>query len=229
MFIGHFGAGFAAKSAAPEVSLGTLFLAAQFLDLLWPTLLLLGVERVRVDPAATGINPLVFEHYPISHSLAAVAGWALLVGLGYLLIRRERRGAIVLALLVISHWLLDMIVHRPDLPLYPGSATRVGLNAWSSLPLTLAIEGSLFALGIFLYARVTSPADAIGKWGLAGLVMFLLVIYLGSLFGSPPPGAAAIAWVGQLQWLLVLWGYWIDRHRGVAMPETGTRPQSQPR
>jgi len=229
MFIGHFGAGFAAKSAAPEVSLGTLFLAAQFLDLLWPTLLLLGVERVRVDPAATGINPLVFEHYPFSHSLAAVAGWALLAGLGYLLIRRDRRGAIVFALLVISHWLLDMIVHRPDLPLYPGSAMRVGMNAWSSLPLTLAIEGSLFALGIFLYARVTSPADAIGKWGLAGLVMFLLVIYLGSLSGSPPPGAAAIAWVGQLQWLLVLWGYWIDRHRRVAMPETGTRPQSQPR
>ena len=216
MFIGHFGTGFAAKSVAPGISLGTLFVAAQFLDLLWPTLLLLGIERVRIDPDAGGINPLVFEHYPISHSLAAVAGWALLVGLVYLLIRRERRGAIVLGLLVISHWLLDVIVHRPDLPLFPGSATLAGLNAWSSLPLTLAIELPLFALGLWLYVRTTSPGDAIGRWGLAGLVVFLLVIYLGSVFGAPPPGTRAIAWAGQLQWLLVLWGYWIDKHRGIS-------------
>lgn len=223
MFIGHFGAGFAAKTVAPRVSLGTLFVAAQFLDLLWPTLLLLGVERVRIDPAATGINPLVFEHYPVSHSLLAALGWALLMGLGYRLVRRETRGAIVLGLLVVSHWLLDVIVHRPDLPLFPGSATRVGLNAWSSLPLTLAIEVSLFAIGLWLYVRTTSPADAIGRWGLAGLVIFLLAVYLGSLFGSPPPGVTAIAWAGQAQWLLVLWGYWIDRHRGVAVPRVETR------
>ncbi|HUT42166.1 MAG TPA: hypothetical protein VM011_12570 [Gammaproteobacteria bacterium] len=215
MFIGHFGAGFAAKSVAPNISLGTLFLAAQFLDLLWPTLLQLGVERVRIEPVAGGVNPLVFEHYPVSHSLAAVACWALLVGLVYLLIRREPRGAIVLGFLVISHWLLDAIVHRPDLPLLPGHDTLVGLNAWSSLPLTLVIEGSLFALGVWLYMRTTSPVDAVGKWGLAGLMLFLFVIYLGSLFGSPPPSVTAIAWAGQLQWLLVLWGYWIDKHRCV--------------
>jgi len=213
MFIGHFGAGLAAKKVASGVSLGTLFLAAQFLDLLWPTLLLLGVERVRIVPGATEVTPLVFTHYPVSHSLAAVAGWALLTGLVYLLIRKDRRGAIVLAALVISHWLLDVIVHKPDLPLYPGGAARVGLNAWSSLPLTLAIEVPLFALGVWLYARATAPVDGIGKWGLAGLVVFLFAIYLGNLFGGPPPGVAVIAWAGQLQWLLVLWGYWIDRHR----------------
>ena len=82
MFIGHFGAGFGAKSVAPKLSLGMFFIAAQFIDLLWPTLLLLGVERVQIAPGATTVTPLIFEHYPISHSLMAVLGWALVVGLG---------------------------------------------------------------------------------------------------------------------------------------------------
>ncbi len=213
MFIGHFGVGFGAKSVAPKVSLGTLFLAAQFLDLLWPTLLLLGVERVRIAPGATAVTPLLFEHYPVSHSLLAVVGWATLVGCIYLLLRRERIGAFVLGVLVISHWGLDAIVHQPDLPLFPGSATVIGLNAWSSLPITLVIEVSLFALGVWLYARATTPADSVGRWGLGALIIFLLVIYAGNLFGAPPPNAEVIAWAGQLQWLLVLWGYWIDKHR----------------
>ena len=216
MFIGHFGVGFAAKSVAPKVSLGSLFLAAQFLDLLWPTLLLLGVERVRIFPGATTVTPLLFEHYPISHSLIAVLGWAVLIAFLYLLLRRERIGAGVLGVLVISHWALDAIVHQPDLPLSPGSATVIGLNAWSSLPLTLAIEMTLFALGVWLYSRATSPKDAIGRWSFAGLVVFLLGIYAGNLFGAPPPSTEAIAWVGQLQWWLVLWGYWIDKHRHVS-------------
>lgn len=217
MFIGHFGVGFAAKSVAPRVSLGALFLAAQFLDLLWPAFLLLGVERVRIVPGATAVTPLVFEYYPVSHSLAAVLVWALLVGGGYLLIRRERIGALVLGALVISHWVLDAVVHQPDLPLFPGGATMVGLNAWSSLPITLAIEVPLFALGVWLYSRATSPADAIGRWGFVMLVVFLLAVYAGNLFGRPPPSTEAIAWLGQLQWLLVLCGYWIDKHRHVAV------------
>ena len=215
MFIGHFGVGFAAKSVAPRVSLGALFLAALFLDLLCATLMLLGVERVRIVPGATAVTPLVFEYYPVSHSLAAALAWALLLGGGYLLIRRERVGALVLGALVVSHWVLDAMVHQPDLPLIPGGTTMIGLNAWSSLPITLAIEIPLFALGVWLYSRATLPADAIGRWGFVALVVFLLAVYAGSLSGGPPPGGGAIAWVGQLQWLLVLWGYWIDKHRHV--------------
>lgn len=218
MFIGHFGVGFGAKSVAPKISLGSLFLAAQFIDLLWPTLLLLGVERVRIAPGITAVTPLAFEHYPVSHSLAAVLAWALLVVGAYLLLPRDRIGALLLGLLVLSHWGLDAIVHRPDLPLFPGSAVLIGLDAWSSLPLTLAIELALFALGVWLYSRSTSPSDAVGRWSFAGLVVFLLVIYAGNLFGPPPPSAAAIAWAGQAQWLLVLWAYWIDRHRRAAAP-----------
>jgi membrane-bound metal-dependent hydrolase YbcI (DUF457 family) len=219
MFLGHFGAGFGAKAIAPQVSLGWLFAAAQFIDLLWPTLLLAGVERVRIEPGATAVVPLVFEHYPVSHSLVAVAGWAVLVGAAYLAIRRDRRGALVLGALAASHWLLDAIVHRPDLPPYPGSAALVGLNAWSSLPLTIAIELAIFAGGAWLYARSTRPADAIGRWSFVGLVAFLLAIHAGNLLGPPPPGVEAIAWVGQAQWLLVLWAFWTDNHRRPVNPE----------
>lgn len=217
MFIGHFGVGFGAKSFAPGVSLGTLFLAAQFLDLLWPSLLLLGVETVRIVPGATVVTPLVFEHYPISHSLLAVLGWAVSVGGIHFLLKRKPVAALVVGALVVSHWVLDAIVHRPDLLLYPGSATVVGLDAWSSLPLTLAIEGAVFATGVWLYVRATRPRDAVGRWGLVALVVLLLGIYAGNLIGPPPPSVLAIAWVGQLQWLLVLWAYWIDSHRQASM------------
>jgi len=215
MFIGHFALGFGAKPLAPKVSLGTLFLAAQFIDLLWPTFLLLGIERVRIEPGATAVTPLVFEHYPFTHSLLAVLGWAVLLGVVYGLLKRDRRGALVLGLLVLSHWALDLLVHQPDLPLSPGGDALLGLNAWSSLPLTLALEVPLFALGVWLYARSTVALDASGRWGLWGLVAFLFAVYASNLFGTPPPNVLALAWVGQLQWLLVLWGYWVDRHRRV--------------
>lgn len=213
MFIGHFGIGFGAKAAAPRASLGTLFLAAQFIDLLWPTLLLLGVERVRIEPGATAVTPLVFEHYPVSHSLLAVAAWALLLALAYRFLRQDRRGAWVIGLAVLSHWLLDSVVHQPDLPLYPGSAVLAGLTLWDSLPATLALELPLFVAGLWLYLKATRPRDGIGTWGLVGLVGLLLAIYAGNLAGPPPPNVTAIAWAGQLQWLLVLWAYWVDAHR----------------
>ncbi|ABQ25604.1 hypothetical protein [Geotalea uraniireducens] len=213
MFIGHFGAGFGAKAAAPKTSLGTLFLASQFIDLLWPSLLLMGAERVRIAPGITRVTPLDFEYYPISHSLLAVTGWALLFALVYQVITRYPRGAIVAGLLVMSHWFLDLIVHRPDLPLSPGSTIKVGLDLWSSLPGTLVVELFVFAVGVAIYLRQTKAMDRTGKWSLWLLIGFLLVIYLGNLFGPPPPNVSALAWVGQSQWLFILWGYWIDRHR----------------
>ncbi len=218
MFIGHFALGFGAKPLAPKVSLGTLFLAAQFIDLLWPTFLLLGIERVRIEPGATAVTPLVFEHYPFTHSLLAVMGWAVLLGVVYGLLKRDRRGALVLGLLVLSHWALDLLVHRPDLPLSPWGDVLLGLNVWSSLSLTLALEVPMFALGAWVYARNTVALDGVGRWGLLGLVLFLFIIYAGNLFGTPPPNVLALAWVGQLQWLLVLWGYWVDRHRRPVVP-----------
>ncbi len=212
MFIGHFGVGLAAKPLAPKVSLGTLFLAAQLVDLLWPTLLLLGFERVRIAPDAGGV-PLELVYYPWSHSLLAVIVWGVMLGLTYRLLRNDSRGAIVLGAAVVSHWLLDVIVHRPDLPLYPGSNERLGLDLWMSLPASLALELAIYAAGAWLYLRSTEPLDALGRWAAWSLLALLLAIHLGNVFGPPPPSVSAIAWVGQAQWLIVAWGYWIDRHR----------------
>lgn len=222
MFLGHFGIGFGAKAAAPRTSLGTLLLAAQFVDLLWPTLLLLGLEHVVIFPGNTRVTPLDFTDYPISHSLAAVALWGLGFGLVYSLVRRFPRGAWVCGLAVVSHWALDLLVHRPDLPLAPGLSVYAGLGLWNSLPVTLVLEIGIFALGVGLYLRTTTARDRVGSIGLWSLVLLLLVIYAGNVFGSPPPNVTAIAWVGQAQWLLIVWGYWIDRHRTRAESAHGT-------
>lgn len=215
MFIGHLGLGFGAKRFAPAVSLGTLFLATQFADLLWPTLLLMGVEEVRIDPGITVVTPLDFVHYPYSHSLIAMVAWGAVFGIVYKLARRSRPAAgLLLAALVVSHWVLDLVTHRPDLPLTVGGAERYGLGLWNSIPGTLAVELPLFLAGVFLYVRSTAPTDRTGKIALAGLVLFLLVVYAMNFVGSPPPpSSTAVAWVAQSVWLLVAWGYWVDRHR----------------
>ena len=213
MFVGHFGVGFAGKAAAPRVSLGTLVLASQFIDLLWPTLLLLGLERVEVSPGITRVTPLDFVSYPISHSLLAVVLWGALFAGVYHLAKRSAAGSAVLFGAVVSHWLLDLLTHRPDLPLLPGSGPKVGLGLWSSLPATLVVELALFAAGVALYVRATRPRDRTGTFALAGLVAFLLVVYAANLFGGAPPDSKAIAWAGHAQWLLVVWAYAIDRHR----------------
>lgn len=213
MFVGHFGLGFAAKRAAPRASLGTLFLATQFVDLLWPVLLLLGLERVEIEPGITTVTPLDFAHYPISHSLLTAVLWGSLFAGVYFLLRRYPKGAWVCGLLVVSHWLLDLVTHRPDLPLVPGGETKVGLGLWSSLAGTLVVETAIFVAGVWLYARSTRALDRVGSVGLWSLVVFLLLVYTGNLTGPPPPSAAAIAWLGQAQWLIVLWGFLVDRHR----------------
>ncbi len=215
MFIGHFGVGFGAKRAAPRTSLGTLFLSAQFIDLLWPTLLIAGAERVEIRPGITRVTPLDFVSYPISHSLALVLCWGLLVGGVYWFVTRYRAGAAVTAAAVISHWFLDALVHRPDLPLAPVSAAKAGLGLWNSLAATLAAEALVFGAGVFIYLRSTVASDRVGQYGTAALVLLLVLIYAANIAGPPPPNVTAIAWGGQAQWLLVLFGYWIDRHRRV--------------
>lgn len=213
MFIGHFAVGFAAKRQAKTVSLGTLFLAVQFLDLLWPTFLLLGWEKVRIVPGITAVNPFDFTHYPYSHSLVAALGWSVAFGTVYWLIRRQAKSALLLALAVLSHWVLDFVTHIPDLPLTVDGATKVGLGLWRSLAATLVVEGLLFLAAVAFYARTTRARDRAGRFGFWGLVAFLLVANLGAIFGPAPSDVQALAWGGQSVWLLVLWGYWLDRHR----------------
>jgi hypothetical protein len=214
MFIGHFALAFGAKKLAPKTSLGVLFMAAQLADLIWPTLVLLGIEKVAISPGITAFTPLDFVSYPYSHSLVALIGWALALAIVYLLVRRGRpREAFVLALLVLSHWVLDVISHRPDMPIALGGGQKLGLGLWNSIPATLIVEGLLFAAGIAIYLKCTSALDRIGKVALWALVGFLAVVYSANVFGPPPPSVLAVAWVGESIWLLVAWAWWADRHR----------------
>ncbi|HEU4564564.1 MAG TPA: hypothetical protein VFS05_07945 [Gemmatimonadaceae bacterium] len=213
MFLGHYGLAMGAKRAAPRPSLGLLIGAAQLADLIWPIFLLAGWERVRIAPGDTAVTPLAFEHYPWSHSLAMELVWGLALALVYGAVTRDRRGALVLGALVPSHWVLDLVAHRPDLPLYPGGAARYGLGLWNSVAGTLVVEIALFAAGAWLYARATRPRDGVGRWGLVGLLALLAAIYAGNLLGPPPPDARTVAWGAMAGWLAPLLGWWVDRHR----------------
>lgn len=215
MFVGHFGAGFAAKSVASRVSLGTLLVSVQWADLIWPLLLLAGVEHVRIVPGLVATSALEFTDYPVSHSLVALVGWGILVGGAVLLSRRDIRAAGVVFAGVVSHWFLDVLMHRPDVPIGP-RGPYVGLGLWNSVPATLLVEGGLYAAGIAIYLRTTRPTDRIGSWSFGILVALLAALWVAALFGPPPPDVRTLGWSSLLGWLLVPWAYWIDRHRTFA-------------
>lgn len=226
MFIGHYAVGFAAKRAERRISLGTLMMAASFLDLLWPALLLLGLEHVRIDPGNTPVTPLDFYDYPISHSLAAVLGWSALLALLWFARHRFVRPAAIVGAVVASHWVLDVLTHRPDMPLLP-HGPYIGLGLWYSVAGTVIVEVAMFTAGVVLYVRGTRPRDRVGTWALAAFVALLLAIYAANIFSPPPPGVQAIAWTGLAGgWLLVAWAYWIDRHR-LALPSDRRAPAGQ--
>jgi len=215
MFIGHFAVGFAAKKVAPKASLGVLMAAPIFLDLLWPVFLILGLERVRIDPGNTAFTPLDFVQYPISHSLLAVLIWATGFAFVYHIRTRYWPGTLCIGFGVVSHWIFDAMVHRPDLPLYPGGEARIGLGLWNSIPATLAVEGALFILGVRLYAKQTRPMDKVGVYGFRSFVVLLILLYLGNLYGPPPPGEKVLAFAALIIWLVVPWVWWFDRHRTI--------------
>jgi membrane-bound metal-dependent hydrolase YbcI (DUF457 family) len=214
VFIGHFAVGLASKRVAPRASLGVLLVAPNLLDLLWPIFLLLGWEQVRIDPGNTSFTPLDFVSYPISHSLLTACGWGLLFALLYWTVTRYSRGAIVIALSVVSHWVLDFVTHRPDMPLYPGGP-RVGLGLWNSVPATIVVELAMYAVGAWLYLSITRSRDRVGTYALWAFLGFGLLAYVVNILGPPPPDAHAIALAALALWLVPLWGWWIDRHRDV--------------
>ena len=213
MFLGHFALALGAKRVAPRASLGALFLAAQWSDLLWPFLLLAGIERVTVAPGDTAATPLRFDAYPISHSLLMLALWALLGGLLYFHLGRDRRGALVVAVLVLSHWVLDVVTHRPDLPLTPWGHTRLGLGLWNAPRLAMAVELLLFAAGVMLYLRATRPLDRTGRYATWAMLVFLVVVHIANSLGPIPPSSQAVGYTALALWLLPLWAWWADRHR----------------
>jgi hypothetical protein len=214
MFLGHFGLGMAGKKAAPALSLGLLFLAVQWADLLFFPLALAGLEHFRIAPGATAVTPMDFYDYPISHGLVGLAIAGLVLGSIYFLFRRNATAAIVFGLGVVSHWFLDVFVHRADMPILSGPP-YFGLDLWRSFPLTILAEAAVFGLGLVIYSRATRPLDRTGSWALWSLVTFLVAIWVASIAGPPPPSEGAVKWMGVAMWIFVPWGYWIDRHRAI--------------
>ena len=212
MFIGHYALAFGTKRFAPTVSLGMLFLACQFADLLWPTLLLLGLERVEIEPGNTAFTPLNFISYPYSHSLVMLLAWSAIVALAYRVVRGgPARAALVVAALVVSHFVLDFISHRPDMPITTSGATKVGLGLWNAPIATLVVESLMLIAGVLIYAMTRTSQGhkvATGLWVLVGV---LVAIYFANAFGPPPPSVMTIAVGGHALWLFVAWAYWVDR------------------
>jgi hypothetical protein len=213
MFIGHYGAAMAGKKVDGRPSLGTLFLAAQFLDVLWPVFILLGWEKVEIEPVSEKFLTLHFTSYPYSHSLAAALFWSLVFGIVYYFIKKNLKVSVVLGGLVFSHWVLDFIVHVPDLQLFPGSSIRVGLGLWNSTVWTIVVEGLIFVGGIFLYIKSTKAKNLRGNIVFWSLVVFLIFAYVMNLNSPPPPSVRALGFVGLSQWLIIFWAYWADRNR----------------
>ncbi len=212
MFIGHNAVAFASKRVAPRTSLGILTAAVMLPDLIWPIFLLLGIEHVRIQKGATKLTPLDFNNYPWTHSLAMTVAWAVAFAVVYWAITRYGRGALMVGIGVVSHWLLDFFTHRPDLPLWP-NGPRVGLGLWNSPIGTLAVESAMFAIGILIYRDCTKPRDRVGSIILWAFIVLLAAIYIASAGGQPPPNVGALAIVGLCGWLLPFWAAWFDRHR----------------
>ena len=214
MFIGHLAVGLAAKRAAPRLSLGVLMAAAMFADMLWPILVLLGIEEVRIVPGITRVTPLEFVSYPWSHSLVMLIVWGL--AFGWLVRHRDPRALVVVAAAVVSHWVLDWITHRPDMPIYPGSA-RFGLALWNSVAGTVIVEVAMFLAGAWMYFQTTRPRGRTGVASIWILLALLLAIYFGDMASAaPPPSVNAIATVGiGATVLFTAWSTWADRYREV--------------
>lgn len=222
MFVGHTAVALAAKSKAKDVSLGWLLAAALLLDLLWPNFLLLGIERVSIRPGATAFTALVFDSYPWSHSLLMACVW----GLGAAGIARWRGRsagiAFLIAGVVVSHWVLDFASHAPDMPLWPGNSPKLGLRLWHSIPATLIVEGLIYLVGITIYVRCTRAIDRIGSIGLWSFLIVSALMWASGPWSALPPSPRALAWFAQASWLLILWAWWVDRHRAVRTEISGS-------
>ena len=220
MFIGHYAVGLASKKFAPGASMGALIAAPILLDLLWPVFLLLGWEQVSIVPNTNPFLRLQFDSYPISHGLVAVIAWATLYASIYFGLTRYLEGTIVIWIGVVSHWLMDYVVHIHDLPLAVGTRL-VGLGLWKYRWLTMAIEVALFAVAIWTYQRETRAKDKVGLYAFLGFVAALLAAYAVAAFGPAPPTVKKLAGFALLTWLAIPWAWWFDSHREPRLENLG--------
>jgi len=213
MFLGHVAVAFAAKRAAPRTSLTTLIFAVSALDVLFPLFLWLGIESVRLRPGTTPFTRLDLDNYPYSHSLLLALAWSALFAWAYLWRTRYARGALIVGLGVLSHWVLDLVSHTPDMPLAPGGGSRLGLGLWNSTWGTVLVEVAMFVVGVGLYLRTTRARGWAGHLSLWFMVALLALLYAADVLGPPPPDPQVMRVVGLAYPLLLLLFIWVDRTR----------------
>lgn len=215
MFIGHYGPGFACKAWKPAIPLWVLFIAVQFVDVVWAVLVLLGIEKVRIVPGITATNPFDLYYMPFTHSLPGAVFWSLGAAIVYRTVARTQTwaAAAIVGVAVFSHWILDLVVHRPDLALYDDSY-KVGFGLWNYPASAFALEIVLLFGGLVLYLRATEPTDAVGRYGMTVLGVVAVVLQAYVFFGPPPVSDTAFAFTALgLYFAFALTVYWLEGKR----------------
>jgi len=217
MFLGHYGVAFALKRAEPKLSLGTLFISVQLLDLLWGIFVLLGWEHARIVPGHTAITPLDFVDYPISHSLVGALAWSLVAAAVYYSwptrdTSRHWQASAIVGLAVFSHWPLDLLVHIGDLPLMGNASAKLGLGLWNNRGATIALEFLMLGAGLALYMARHSHRHPLRTGRVLTVALVLVATYLASVFGPPPPNMTTVA-VSDVVFILGMGALagWADR------------------
>jgi hypothetical protein len=222
MFLGHYGVALALKRKEPTVSLGTLFIACQLVDILWGAFLVLGWEHVRILPDDNPLLTFQFYDYPITHSLVGALAWSLAAAALYYSwptrdTSRHWQATVLVGAVVASHWVLDLVVHVPDLPIAGNDSPKLGLGLWNHFGLSVAVELLLLAAGTLVYVRGRSRRHPVRPVRLGTVLLLLVGVYAASLFGPPPPSIMAIG-LSDVGFLLLmgLLGAWADRPAAAA-------------
>jgi hypothetical protein len=219
MLVGHCAVAFAGKRVEPGLSLGTLMAATFLADLLGIVLILLGIEHWTFKPGGAGVNAVDLDSIAWSHGLLPNLLWAGLFAGGYFLWRRRLTGTWIFFAAVLSHWILDVVSHRPDMPLAAGFTGRYGLGLWTSVPATLLVEGLPWLIALGIYLRATRASKRTGIYAFWPVVVFVTLAWISNFTAAPPAGSLTSAALSSLAFfsLLVAWAYGMDRVRQPAV------------
>ena len=213
MFVGHYGVSFAAKPIEKRIPLWVWFIAVQWLDVIWSILVLMGIEKLQIVPGFTEANALNLYYMPYTHSLPGAIVLSLIFGSIVAVFTNASRWVTILlvAAASFSHWLLDLVVHTPDLPLYDNAA-KVGFGLWRHVALSFPLELIVLGLGAWLYARMTTFVSAKGRYLFRGFVSLLATLQIYANFGPPPSSPEAMAATALTFYVvLALLAAWVER------------------
>lgn len=216
MFVGHYAASLALKKFETRASLGVLFLGVQLVDILFFPFVLLGIERINIIEKYTDATHFQLEYMPYTHSLVGSLFWAVAA---YALFRwvvvKNHAVALVVGLAVFSHWLLDLLVHTPDLPLWSDASLKLGFGLWNNAIATYLLEAALLLGALWLYLKSTSASTAIGKYGMGIFIVFLLLVNIVNIFGPLQSDSKVALAVSALAayFLFAAVAFWLDKKR----------------